>query len=119
NETVKHFVHRPRPVWDEPIATATGTSFPSGHAMGAMVLYGMLGYLLNSHLASSWRRGLVSGLMALVVLTVGLSRMVLGVHYLGAVRAGFALGGVQVSVRAGVCEGVRGKGRAAGDGGPA
>jgi undecaprenyl-diphosphatase len=43
---LKRVFHRTRPTCDVPLLTAKGWSFPSGHAMGSLVAYGMLAYLL-------------------------------------------------------------------------
>jgi undecaprenyl-diphosphatase len=91
---LKAIFHRPRPTWDVPALTARGFSFPSGHAMGSLIAYGMLVYLvvrgLESHRA---RVGLVAGAVILVLL-IGLSRMYLGVHYFSDVIGGYAAGAV-------------------------
>jgi membrane protein DedA with SNARE-associated domain/membrane-associated phospholipid phosphatase len=89
---LKRVFHRTRPVWDVPQLTATGWSFPSGHAMGSLVAYGMLAYLLVRKVD---RRGQRLGIIAcavLLVLLVGLSRMYLGVHYFSDVIGGYAAG---------------------------
>lgn len=61
--------------------------FPSGHAVAAVVVYGGL-VTLRDRLAD--RRALAAA--AVVVALVGLSRVVLGMHYLGDVIAGTVLG---------------------------
>lgn len=88
---VKAAVNRPRPVVDHPIATAFGKSFPSGHAMGATVVYGALLVALWTVLRPRWR---VPALVATIVLVlaVGSSRLFLGVHFLTDVIGGFLLG---------------------------
>lgn len=68
-------------------ATASGYSFPSGHAVGSTVVYG--GIALASGV-STWRRRLL-GAVGVVTLII-LSRIVLGVHFLGDVLAGVAVG---------------------------
>lgn len=67
--------------------------FPSGHAIAATVVYG--GALLATERYRHLRTAL--GVGALVV-AIGLSRVVLGVHYLGDVLAGFAVGAVALAV---------------------
>src|SRR5215470_5417173 len=47
NTTLKAVIQRLRPQLPEPWITETGWSFPSGHAMGSLVAYGFLAYLLT------------------------------------------------------------------------
>ncbi len=88
---VKVAVDRPRPVVDHPVATAFGRSFPSGHAMGSTVCYGAL---LVSFLPSVPRRarGAAVAATVVVVLAIGSSRLLLGVHFLSDVVGGHLLG---------------------------
>ena len=44
--TLKHLIQRPRPVYAAAFLYSTSWSFPSGHAMGSLIGYGMLAYLL-------------------------------------------------------------------------
>ncbi|MGP4075461.1 phosphatase PAP2 family protein [Halobacillus sp. K22] len=68
------------------------SSFPSGHASGAMVFYGFLFYLIAiSGLNKIWK-WLINGLLALITGLIGLSRVYLGVHYFTDISAGFLLG---------------------------
>jgi undecaprenyl-diphosphatase len=87
---VKLVVNRPRPVVDHPVATAFGKSFPSGHAMSSTVVYGAL-LLVFLPAAGRRRRALVAFVTALV-LAVGCSRLLLGVHFVSDVLGGFVLG---------------------------
>jgi hypothetical protein len=72
----------PRP----PGAGADGFGFPSGHAIGATVVYGGLAGLLRPH----DRR--VARVAAPLVVAVAASRVIVGVHYLVDVVAGVAVG---------------------------
>jgi membrane-associated phospholipid phosphatase len=72
------------------IGTAAGFGFPSGHAVGAVVVYGGLALLVDS------RRGYAAA--AAIVPTVALSRLVLGVHYLVDTLVGLAVGGLYLAV---------------------
>ena len=97
NQLLKAFFARPRPVFDKPLLLETSYSFPSGHAMESMILYGMLAYLAVRAL-STWRaRTAVVFGAAILVLLIGFSRMYLGVHYLSDVAAGYAAGAAWLS----------------------
>lgn len=87
---LKWIFGRDRPLHDHGIALAQGWSFPSGHASGAMAVYGMLGYLLIRATPRLWHLP-ITLTAAAVVLTVGYSRVVLQVHYFSDVLAGFVL----------------------------
>lgn len=88
---VKAAVDRPRPVVDHPIVTAYGKSFPSGHAMSSTVTYGALLVALWPFLSARARR-VASVLTVLLVLAVGSSRLLLGVHFVTDVVGGYLLG---------------------------
>lgn len=87
NAGVKYLVDRDRPVFADPVAHASGQSFPSGHALGAFVTFGLLVLLVPRR----WKvaAAVVGGL---AVLLVSYSRLALGVHYLSDVVAGWLLG---------------------------
>lgn len=91
NALVKRTVQRARPVVADPVTTATGLSFPSGHAQSAVVTYATLLLLFWSAMRSVWRRVAVT-VAAVVVMGIGLSRVALSVHYVSDVFAGYVLG---------------------------
>lgn len=80
------------------IAEAVGYSFPSGHSMAAFSLYGLLVYLLWKHACGGWQKGLLLSVGALLILSVGTSRIYLGVHYPSDVVAGYLASCCWVSV---------------------
>lgn len=88
---VKLAVGRPRPKFDEPIATAFGNSFPSGHSMSSLVCYGALLLVFLPLLAPRLRPYAV-GLTIGWVAAIGFSRLALGVHFISDVLGGYALG---------------------------
>lgn len=77
----------PRPPESVRLIAADGFGFPSGHAIGAAVVYG--GIALEYGWTDDARR---VAAIAGVVAAVALSRVVLGVHYLGDVLVGLAVG---------------------------
>jgi undecaprenyl-diphosphatase len=88
---VKVLVDRPRPEVDHPIVTAFGKSFPSGHAMSSTVVYGVVLLTFLPALPRRLRHPAVV-VTTLLVLAIGASRLLLGVHFLSDVLAGFVLG---------------------------
>jgi membrane-associated phospholipid phosphatase len=90
NLVLKQFYHRSRPLL--PLVSASGLSFPSGHAMISASFYGLLIYLVQTHVRRpALRWGLTTGLAALILL-IGLTRVYLRVHYATDVLAGFTAG---------------------------
>jgi membrane-associated phospholipid phosphatase len=88
-EIAKDAANRPRPA--TALVSAPSSSFPSGHALGAMV--GVLA-LLTVVLPVIHRplRGWLVALGAFVVIAIGIGRVVLNVHHPSDVVAGWALG---------------------------
>lgn len=96
---IKALVDRARPALPHPFATAGGASFPSGHAMGSMVLYGALLLVLLPALGPAARRW-AWVLTAVLIAGVGASRVVLGVHYLSDVVGAWTLGLAWIAISA-------------------
>jgi len=94
---VKRFVARPRPVLDSSVSHAGGYSFPSGHALDVTVVLLVLLALCYPFLAGR-ARALAIVAAIVIALLMGLSRVVLGVHYPSDVAAGYALGCAWVGV---------------------
>ncbi|SFS19155.1 undecaprenyl-diphosphatase [Dyella sp. OK004] len=88
---IKALIERPRPLHNHGFVTESGWSFPSGHALGSMVFYGMLAYVLLRLLPTRWHRAVIFTTVLLVGL-IGISRVLLQVHYLSDVVAGYAFG---------------------------
>ena len=87
--TLKQWFTAPRPpAGVQAVAESPETSgFPSGHAISATVVYG--GLVLARNRLRDPRYVVAAGS---VIVLVGLSRVVIGVHYLGDVLAGYAVG---------------------------
>lgn len=91
NLALKSAFQRGRPTVEDPFLLEHFYSFPSGHAMASVVLCGLLAYVLSVLLPSAVSRAFI--LLTLILgLAVGMSRMVLGVHYFSDVVAGWAVG---------------------------
>jgi membrane-associated phospholipid phosphatase len=88
---LKTVFERPRPAFEDPVATADWFSFPSGHALSSIALYGALAYLFGRRLPSRARAACFYG-VALLVAAIGFSRLYLGVHFLTDVLAGYSAG---------------------------
>lgn len=93
NEVLKLMIRRPRPPYAAAVLHHSSWSFPSGHAMGSAIGYGMLAYVL----VVLWihrRNAQVSVVLgaALLIVAIGLSRLYLGVHYFSDVVGGYAAG---------------------------
>lgn len=103
NTTLKLIFQRARPIHDAALVAAEGWSFPSGHASGAVVSYGMLAYVLMRQLPSRWHLPVVLTAAA-VAFATGCSRVFLRVHFPSDVVAGFASGALWLAVCIGSVE---------------
>jgi undecaprenyl-diphosphatase len=88
---LKSLVGRLRPVVAHPIAHGIGNSFPSGHALGSIVCYGAVLLVFLPVTRGRWRTTFIVATVTLVVL-IGISRILLGVHYLSDVVGAWAVG---------------------------
>jgi len=96
---LKNLIQRPRPVAAADFLYGASFSFPSGHALGSLVGYGMLTYLIGSMWVQTRRGRLRLAIAAVVlVIAIGMSRLYLGVHYFSDVVAGYAVGVLWLSV---------------------
>lgn len=103
-QALKALVGRPRPVWPDPVDSARYAAFPSGHAMTATVVCGLLLWLLHRYGAGRvvWRTAMV--LAVISVAGVGLTRVWLGVHWPSDVVGGWLLGALVVAAAVGAYE---------------
>jgi len=93
---VKTIMRRPRPVGGVDLRVVTaplgGSSFPSGHTITYVGVYGYLAYLAHTLLRpAGWRRAIVAALVGLIAL-VGPSRVHQGHHWFTDVTASYLLG---------------------------
>ena len=82
---------RPRPAFLWHLVTEDAWSFPSGHAMGSMILYPLLGGIAGAT-RSAKRSAVLAGAGMIVSLLIGASRVELGVHWMSDVIDGWLIG---------------------------
>ena len=87
---LKVLVDRARPSFPEPVAQASGYSFPSGHALNSALCVGVLLLVFLPVLTRAGRALAYTAGAGLVLLT-GYDRIALGVHYVSDVLAGWAV----------------------------
>lgn len=93
--TVKFLVRRPRPNHPEILVSKArigGTSFPSGHVINYIGVYGFLAFLANRYIRPHALKRAVVGALASMIALVGPSRIYLGHHWFSDVLASYLLG---------------------------
>ena len=84
----------------------SGASFPSGHAAGSLLVYGLLALLLAAHWPAA-KRQLLLALAVLWALAIGVSRVLLAAHWASDVAAGWLLGATSVLLAVAVSRALR------------
>ena len=90
NQIMKYIIHRSRPDYVRLIKQG-GYSFPSGHAMISIAVYGFLIYFVNKKVKNKGLKYFIISLLVLLILGIGCSRIYVGVHYPSDVLAGYIL----------------------------
>ncbi len=92
NGMLKDVFHRTRPnifPWGTEVFSS---SFPSGHAMSAAIVYGTIAYLAGRLQRTHWARMVTTTIAVALVLLIAVSRIYLGVHYPSDTLAGMTIG---------------------------
>ena len=93
---IKSFMQRPRPVAGKDLqvvaATLGGSSFPSGHVLTYMGVYGWMAIMADRVIRPRWLRRLVVAALAMLIAAIGPSRIHLGHHWPTDVAASYLLG---------------------------
>jgi undecaprenyl-diphosphatase len=92
NNLLKFAFARPRPDFVTHAARVFSSSFPSGHATMSAITYLTIGALLARLHSSLTIRVYIISIAVLLILLIGMSRVVLGVHYPSDVLAGWCIG---------------------------
>jgi undecaprenyl-diphosphatase len=97
NGMLKDIFQRARPDFHRLIEIG-GYSFPSGHAMSALAVYGALAFLLWRHTSTRFGRVLLILFSAMMIFMIGISRVYLGVHYPSDIIGGYFASGFWLAV---------------------
>ncbi|HEX7980938.1 MAG TPA: phosphatase PAP2 family protein [Gemmatimonadaceae bacterium] len=92
NNVLKLYFDRARPSVFEWQTHAASSSFPSGHAMSATVVYGTVAYLLARLQKHGWSRAITLVTAIIMIALICLTRLYLGVHYPSDVLGGIIVG---------------------------
>ena len=95
---MKHIFLRARPDAALHLVKQGGFSFPSGHSVTSVIFYGVLIYLLNRHCKNDKLRKVLTVICCFLALTIGPSRIYVGVHWPTDVLAGWCIGGAVLMV---------------------
>jgi membrane-associated phospholipid phosphatase len=90
-DQIKNVVDRPRPSWAVSLATEVGPSYPSGHATGGIAVWAVCGVALASLIRDPSWAAVFALPWILVGIAIGLSRLVLGVHWPSDVVGGWCV----------------------------
>lgn len=95
NILLKQLINRARPTLEH-LVTVKTLSYPSGHAMTAMAFYGFLIYLIVTFNFSKILKFAIITILSFLILSIGVSRIYLGVHFPSDIVGGFAAGFIWV-----------------------
>lgn len=90
---LKFVIDRPRPEFLFDVVAHT-PSFPSGHASGAISLFGILAYVAACRQAGPRQRFEIAYWAAVLIAAIAFSRLYVGVHFATDVLAGLLVGAV-------------------------
>ena len=86
----KEIIQRARPL--NSLISEASFSFPSGHALISLIFFGFLIYLAMKNIKSKRSKTIISVILIALIIIIGISRIILNVHWFSDVIAGFLLG---------------------------
>ncbi|MCX6733346.1 MAG: phosphatase PAP2 family protein [Candidatus Peregrinibacteria bacterium] len=92
----KIFFHRLRP--RDALITEKSFSFPSGHALISMALYGLITYIIYRNYKKKSQKITTISIGTLLIFLIGISRLYLGVHYFSDVIGGYLIGSIWLAI---------------------
>ena len=92
NQVLKEFVGRERPHVVPHLSEISNYSFPSGHSMLSAIIYLSLAVLLTKTVKTRPTKMYIMGAAFFLAFLIGITRMILGVHYPSDVLAGWTAG---------------------------
>ena len=95
NLALKEVINRARPTAEHLVSVQT-LSYPSGHAMSATAFYGFLIYLCYFLKINKWLKGILIFLCSFLIVSIGISRIYLGVHFPSDIAGGIIAGTIWV-----------------------
>lgn len=95
NKIIKYIIQRPRPDVLKLIKQG-GYSYPSGHSMISIAVYGYLLYYVLKRVSNKYIKYSLSVILTILILSVGISRIYVGVHYASDVLGGFIFATIEV-----------------------
>ena len=90
NQLIKHIIMRPRPDHLR-LIKQNGYSYPSGHSMISIAVYGFLIYYVYHKVKNKALKIALIILLSLLIILIGISRIYVGVHYPSDVLGGYTL----------------------------
>ena len=89
-QIIKHLVRNPRPI--PQLLSEHGYSFPSGHTMIAILLYGTLIIIIQTKMKNSLLKYITIMMFLILIIAIPTSRIYVNVHYPSDILAGLTLG---------------------------
>ena len=95
---MKHFFLRARPDAALHLVEQGGFSFPSGHSVTSVIVFGLLFYLIRRHCKDERLRNCLCALCLFLAAAIGLTRIYVGVHWPTDVLTGWCIGGMVLTI---------------------